>query len=127
MKREVVGPPISFGGVRAPISEAVRAGGFLFVAGQLGVDESFSVVSGDIVAQTRRALDNLKARLAAGSSSIANVVKVNVFLKQAEDFGAFNEIYAETFVEAPPARTTVVADLLVPGALVEIDAIALIE
>jgi enamine deaminase RidA (YjgF/YER057c/UK114 family) len=75
-----VGPPINFGGVCAP---------FLFVAGQLGVDESFRVVSDDIVSQTRLALDNLKARLAAGSSSIANVVKVNVFLRRAEDFGSF--------------------------------------
>ena len=126
MKKEIIGAPITIGGKTVPISQAVRAGEFLFVAGQLGVDDKFEVVSDDIRTQTRRALDNLEAQLKAGGSSIANVAKVTAWLTDPADFAAYNEVYGAVFAEAPPARTTVVSDLLVPGARIELDAIAIV-
>jgi len=128
MKKTVIGSPIVFSdGTKAPISQAVRAGGFLFVAGQLGVDADFRVVGGDIASQARQALRNLEQRLADGGSSVQDVVKVNAFLADAGDFAAFNEVYRKVFAVAPPARTTVVSALLVPGARIEIEAIAIVD
>jgi reactive intermediate/imine deaminase len=127
-KKQVIGDPIVFSdGTPAPISQAVRAGEFLFVAGQLGVDENFTVIGDDIESQTRQTLKNLKQRLLDGGSTVANVVKVNAFLSHAEDFATFNNVYRESFPDAPPARTTVVSALLVPGARVEIECIAIID
>ena len=127
MKKEIIGDPIVFGdGRRAPISQAVRAGDFLFIAGQLGVDAAFHIVGDDIKTQTKAALKNLEAQLTAGGSTIANVVKVNAWLTHAEDFAPYNEVYGEVFANAPPARTTVVSDLLIPGARIELDAIAIV-
>ncbi len=97
----------------------------MFLAGQLGVDARFRVVGDDIVSQTRQALANLEARLLESGSRMVDVVKINAFLSHPEDFPAFNEVYASAFYEAPPARTTVVSALLLPGARVEIEAIAL--
>lgn len=126
MKKEIIGAPIAVGGKAVPISQAVRAGDLLFVAGQLGVDDTFEVVSDDIRTQTRRALDNLETQLKAGGSSIANVVKVTAWLTDPADFAAYNEVYGAVFAEAPPARTTVVSDLLIPGARIELDAVAVV-
>lgn len=128
MRRTVIGAPIVFGdGTKAPISQAVRAGDFLFVAGQLGVGDDFRVVGPDIAVQARQALANLEQRLNDGGSSVENVVKVNAYLADAADFAVFNDVYREMFAVAPPARTTVVSSLLVPGARVEIDAIAIVD
>lgn len=127
MGKTVIGPPIIMNGKPVPISQAVVAGDFLFVAGQLGVDENFEIVAEDIEMQTRRALANLKTQLKAGGAEIADVVKVNAWLSRAEDFAAYNAVYGSVFSEAPPARTTVVSELLVPGARVEIDAIAFVS
>lgn len=126
MKKEIIGEPLVIGGKAVPISQAVRAGDLLFVAGQLGVDDKFEVVSDDIRTQTRRALDNLETQLKAGGSSIANVVKVTAWLTDPADFAAYNEVYGAVFADAPPARTTVVSGLLIPGARIELDAVAIV-
>ena len=109
-----------------PFSQAIRANGFVFVAGQVPVDpESRAVVSGDILVQTKRVFENLSAVLDAAGSSLDKVVKVGVFLKNMDDFGRFNELYERYFPSEPPARTTVEAARLPKEVLVEIDAIAL--
>jgi len=121
---------VSTGGAPAaigPFSQAIRANGFVFVSGQVGVDPSTGrLVAGDVAAQTERALGNLEAVLAAAGSGLGKVVRTGVFLKNMADFAAMNAVYAARFGDAPPARTTVEAARLPLGALVEIDAIALV-
>ena len=111
-----------------PYSQAIRAGAFVFAAGQLGLAPTTKEFVGqDVAAQTRQALKNLSAVLEASGSSLAQVVKTTVFLVDMGDFGAMNAVYAEFFQSAPPARSTVQAGALPLGGLVEIEAIALVS
>ena len=111
-----------------PYSQGVRAGNLLFTAGQVGVDPvTQQVVEGGITPQTARTFENLKAILEAGESSLAQVLKVTVFLKNMNDFAAMNAVYSAYFgqVSAPlPVRTTVEAAQLPKDVLVEIEMIA---
>jgi 2-iminobutanoate/2-iminopropanoate deaminase len=108
---------------RAPYSPAVVSGDHVFTAGQVGFDLGGEVVEGGVGAQTRRALENLRACLEAAGSDLGHVVKVNAFLADLGEFDAYNEAYREFFSEPYPARTTVGASL--PGRLrVEIEAVA---
>ena len=109
-----------------PYSQAVTAGGFVFVAGQLPLDPSGVLVgAGDIRAQTRAALANMGAILAAAGSSLDKVVKTTVFLTSLEDFSGMNEVYAASFSAPYPARSTVEISRLPADMLVEIDCVAL--
>jgi 2-iminobutanoate/2-iminopropanoate deaminase len=111
-----------------PYSAAVKAGNFVFTAGQLGIDpESGEFVSGGIEAQTRQALENLAAVLQAAGTSLENVVKTTVFLNDMNDFGAMNGIYGQFFTEKFPARSAVQAARLPKDGLVEIEAVALLD
>jgi 2-iminobutanoate/2-iminopropanoate deaminase len=108
-----------------PYAQAVRAGDFLFISGQGAVDPNTkTVVTGEIEAQTKQTLENTKEILLAAGLSIERVVKVTIFLKRMEDFARMNVVYSTYFNVNPPARTTVQANLPIPGALVEIDAVA---
>ncbi len=108
-----------------PYSQGVRAGGFLFTAGQVGFDPaSGELVDGGIVEQTGRVLENLRAILDAAGSSCSQVVKTTGFLGDMADFAAMNEVYAKQVGDRPPARSTVEVARLPSGALVEIEAIA---
>jgi 2-iminobutanoate/2-iminopropanoate deaminase len=110
---------------RGPYSPAVRAGDFIFVSGQVPIDPvTRQVVPGDIREETRQTLTNITRILEGCGASLADVVKCQVFLADAKDFAAMNEVYAEFFGEAKPARTTVVTAFAIPGIKVEIDAIA---
>ena len=110
--------------VVVPVGEGRK---MVFCSGQIPLDPATGVlVEGDIEVQTRQVLDNLGAVLAAAGATYANVVKTTVFLQRMSDFGAFNAAYGERFVHDPPARATVEAAKLPRGALVEIDAIAVI-
>jgi 2-iminobutanoate/2-iminopropanoate deaminase len=110
-----------------PYSQAIKANGFVFVSGQTALDpRTGQMVGQDIKTQTRRVLDNIKAVLQAAGTSLDNVVRCSVFLKDMNDFGPMNEEYGSYFKELPPARTTVQAAKLPRDALVEIDAIALL-
>jgi 2-iminobutanoate/2-iminopropanoate deaminase len=110
---------------RGPYSPAVRAGGFIFVSGQVPVNpETQKVELSDIKTETRLVLTNIKAILEGAGASLQDVVKCSVFLLNGEDFAAMNEVYSEFFGEAKPARTTVVANFAMPGLKVEIDCIA---
>jgi 2-iminobutanoate/2-iminopropanoate deaminase len=110
----------------APYSQAIRANGFVFVAGQLGLEPGAAApLEGGIAAQTEQALRNLTAILEAAGSGIGEVVKTTVFLRSLDDFPGMNEVYARHFGARPPARSTVEVGRLPSGALVEIEAIAL--
>jgi 2-iminobutanoate/2-iminopropanoate deaminase len=113
---------------RGPYSPAVKAGDYIFVAGQVPVDVvTGKIVSGDIQAETRQVLTNIKTILEGCGSSLAAVVRCGVYLIDGDDFKPMNEVYAEFFGEAKPARTTIiVAALPLKEARVEIDAVAYI-
>ncbi len=109
-----------------PYSQAIRAGGFVFLSGQIPIDPATgAVVAGDIADQTRQVIRNLSGVLEAAGSSLSSVVKTSVFLKNLDDFARFNSVYAEYFGETRPARSTVQAARLPREVLVEIEAIAL--
>jgi 2-iminobutanoate/2-iminopropanoate deaminase len=110
-----------------PYEQAIKANGFLYTAGQIPIDpETGNFVTGGIGAQTRQVLENLKAVLEAGGSSLDRVVKATVFLKNMADFAAMNEVYAQYLGTAKPARSTVAVAELPRGALIEIDFVAMI-
>ena len=107
-----------------PYSQAVCAGGFVFTAGQVGLDPATGkLVGDDIASQTRRALENLEAILEAAGSCLCHAVKTTVYLADIADFGAMNAVYAEFFPKEPPARATLQAALPL-GARVEIEVFA---
>jgi len=109
-----------------PYSQAVRAGGFVFVSGQISIDAaSGQVVADDIASQTRRVLDNVKAVLEAAGTGLDRVVRTTIFLRDINDFPKVNEVYGSYFPEAPPARSTIQAGALPKGLAIEVDAIAL--
>ena len=111
-----------------PYSAGVKAGGFVFTAGQLGIDPaSGEFVPGGIEAQTQKALENVSAVLEAAGTSLEKVVKTTVFLNDMNDFGAMNGIYGQFFSENYPARSAVQAARLPKDGLVEIEAIALLD
>jgi 2-iminobutanoate/2-iminopropanoate deaminase len=122
MKKETI-----LGKPGAPYAKAVKAGGFLFVSGNVAVDpETGKVPEGGIKEQTRQVLENLKATVEGLGSSLADVVKVNVYLVDVQDFGGMNEVYQEYFPE-PPTRTTVgINELAREEFLVEIDLMAVL-
>ena len=111
-----------------PYSQAVCAGGLLFASGQIPLDpEAGKLVGGEIEDQTRRVLDNLKAVLAAGGSSLERVVRMTVYTTDLSLFPRINAVYGEYLTGDPaPARATVEVSALPLGAQVEIDAIALV-
>jgi 2-iminobutanoate/2-iminopropanoate deaminase len=110
---------------RGPYSPAVRAGDFIFVAGQGPIDAETNQMSyGDIRHETRLVLGNIKRILEGCGASMEDVVKCSVFLVDGRDFAAMNEVYSEFFGNAKPARTTVEAKFVAPPMKVEIDCIA---
>jgi 2-iminobutanoate/2-iminopropanoate deaminase len=110
-----------------PYSLGVRVGEMVFSAGQIGIDpRSGEVVSGGIEAETRQALLNLQAVLQAAGASLENVVKMTVFLRDINEFGRMNGVYAEFFTAKPPARSAVQVAALPRGVAVEIEAIAVL-
>ena len=111
-----------------PYSQAIVSNGFAFLSGQIPLDPvTGQLIEGDIAAQTARVLDNLKAVLEASRSSLKQVVKTTVYLKDMAEFARMNEIYARYFPDNPPARATVEAARLPRDVRVEIDCIAAVE
>ena len=112
----------------APYSQAVKANGFVFVSGQLALQPGAKeLVPGGITEQSEQVLANLKAILEAAGSSLDQVVKTTVFLQRLDDFAAMNEVYARYMGSSPPARSTIEVAKLPSGALVEIEAVALLD
>ena len=110
-----------------PYSQAIKAGGFVFLSGQLPANPTNGEISGDIKAQTKQSLENIRAILSAADANLQSVVKTTVFLNDINDFAAMNEVYKQYFDHDPPARSCVQVAAIPKGALVEIEAIARIE
>ena len=116
------GAPAPFQG--APYSQAIRAGDFVFVSGQLGLRPDHGEIEGGIEEQTEQVFANLGAILGEAGTSLDRLVKTTVFLQNLDDFQGMNSVYARHVGDAPPARSTVEVAALPSGALVEIEAIA---
>ena len=111
----------------APYSQAIKAGGFVFVSGQLALRPGEKeLAGGEIGAQTEQVFANLRAILDEAGTSLDKLVKTTVFLQNLDDFTGMNEVYAKHVGGTPPARSTVEVAKLPSGALVEIEAIALV-
>ncbi len=124
MNRTVIATPNAPQAI-GPYSQAISTDDMIFVSGQIPLDpDTGQLVEGTIEIQTRRVLENVQATLEAAGSSLANVIKTTVFLKDMNDFSAMNAVYAEFFSQEPPARSTVQVAALPKGALVEIEVIA---
>ena len=124
MDKEAISSPGAPGAI-GPYSQAVMAGGVLFLSGQIPLDpDSGLVVGGGIAAQTSRVLDNLAAVLKAADLTMDDVVKTTVYMKDLSAFAAMNEVYGEYFSEPYPARATVEVSALPKDVDVEIDAVA---
>ncbi len=109
-----------------PYSQAIKAGGFIFVSGQVAINPpTGEIVAGGVAEQTERVMQNLAAILKAAGSDMDKVVKSGVFLKSMNDFAAMNQVYGKFFSSNPPARATVEVARLPKDVLVEIDVIAL--
>ncbi len=112
-------------GTAGPYSHAIDAGGVVFLSGQVPMDHATGqLIEGDVGARTRRCFANLFDVLAVGGLGPDDVVKVNVFLTDMNDFAAMNEVYAEQFAEPFPARSTVAVAQLPLGSNIEIELIA---
>ncbi len=123
MKESIFPPKPKVGG---PYSPAVRAGGFVFLSGQIPADpDTGELVTGDIQAQCSRVLENLKLVLTAAGLGLEDVVKANVYLKDMNNFASMNEMYASYFPTNPPARTTVEVARLPRDVGIEIELVAL--
>lgn len=123
--RKIIGPPLKLAdGRQLPLSRAIATDAYIFVSGQLGLDCAGRLVPGGIGAQVRQAIANIQALLAEDNLTLENVVKVTGWLVAEGDFAEFNHVYAEFFTIAPPARSIVLSQLLVPGALIELEVIA---
>ncbi len=125
MAHKIIGGELKLaGGKVLPLSKGVRAGEFVMLSGQLGIDGSGKLVGEDIEIQTQQALANIKDVLRQAGCTLDQVVKSTVWLTRREDFARFNDVYAGHFPVAPPVRSTVVSELVLPGALVEIEVLA---
>jgi 2-iminobutanoate/2-iminopropanoate deaminase len=125
MPRTVVSTPNAPQAI-GPYSQAIAASGLVFASGQVALDPaSGALLEGDVAAQTRRALENLRAVLQAAGTDLSRAVKATVFLTDMADFAAMNEVYATFFTAEPPARSTIAVAQLPRGARVEIECIAL--
>ena len=107
-----------------PYSQAIKAGGFIFTSGQIPADPSGDIILGDIVSATKRCLENIREILGAGGATMADVVKVTIFLKDMADYASVNAVYESFFPDPPPARTGVQIAALPKNVAIEIEAIA---
>jgi 2-iminobutanoate/2-iminopropanoate deaminase len=110
-----------------PYSQAIKSGNLLFISGQVPVNPTTGELTGDIKVQTRQVLENLKSILLAAGASTIDIVKTTVFLKNLDDFNVMNEIYGAYFPQDAPARSTIEVARIPRGALIEIEAIAVIN
>ena len=123
MTKQIIGDPLVINGRRLSLSRAVRAGDFVFLTGQVPMQNGAVMTCGSIEDQTCAVLDDITETLAMAGCDRSDVVKSMVWLTSREDFPGFNTVYAEYFPEQPPARSAIVNDLLV-DVKVEIEVIA---
>ncbi len=122
MTIEIIGDPVTLpNGTPVPLSKGVRAGDFVFFSGQLAFGPEGGIVAGGIAAQTTQCFKNIEDCLALVSAGLEDIVRVTVWLTDKSDFAEFNAVYAAQFPAAPPARSTVCSELMLPDAKVEIE------
>ena len=127
MSKEAIHPETG-GKLVAPLSPGIKAGGFIYVSGQVPVDpKTGEVVEGGIEEQTRQTIENIRAILEAGGSSLDKVVKCTVFLTDISEFSRMNEVYSSFFLVVPPARSTIEVSKLAIDIKVEIEAVAVVD
>ena len=125
MKRQIISIKSAPSAV-GPYSQAVSAGGFLFVSGQIPLDPATGrMVEGDIAAQTQRVMNNVGAVLKAAGLGFEELLKTTIYLADMADFAAVNEVYGRCFPSEPPARACIQIAALPKGARIEIDAVAM--
>ena len=123
MKREVINTKNAPGAI-GPYSQGIIVGDFVYTSGQLPINPVTGVLETDIKVATKQSMENVKAILEAAGTSLENVVKTSIFLKDLNDFAVVNEIYGTYFTENPPARSCVQVAKLPKDAVIEIEAIA---
>ena len=112
-KKTIIGKPLIINGRQLSLSRAVRAGDFVFLTGQVPMQDGQVMTNGSIEEQTRACLDSIHETLIEAGCSLKDIVKSMVWLKSREDFPGFDSVYAEYFPEGPPARSALVSDFLV--------------
>ena len=122
-RKQVIGEPLIINGRKLSLSRAVRAGDFVFLTGQVPMQNGAPMTTGSIEEQTRAVLDEIRATLKLAGCELTDVVKAMVWLKERGDFPGFNKTYAEYFPDAPPARSALVSDFLI-DIRVEVEVIA---
>lgn len=123
MKREVINTKNAPGAI-GPYSQGIIVGDFVYTSGQIPINPATGVMETDIKVATKQSMENVKAILEAAGTSLENVVKTSIFLKDLNDFAAVNEVYGTYFTENPPARSCVQVAKLPKDAVIEIEAIA---
>ena len=122
-KKTIIGKPLVINGRQLSLSRAVRAGDFVFLTGQVPMQDGQVMTNSNIEEQTRACLDNIHETLIEAGCSLQDIVKSMVWLKSRDDFPGFDSVYAEYFPEGPPARSALVSDFLV-DIRVEIECVA---
>jgi 2-iminobutanoate/2-iminopropanoate deaminase len=122
-RKQVIGEPLIINGRKLSLSRAVRAGDFVFLTGQVPMQNGAPMTTGTIEEQTRAVLEEIKSTLKLAGCELTDVVKAMVWLKERNDFPGFNKTYAEYFPDAPPARSALVSDFLI-DIRVEVEVIA---
>lgn len=123
MFKQIGGPLVSTSGAVMPLSSAVEVNGILYLSGALALKDG-KLAGDDIETQTEAVLDNIAALLAAEGLTLGHVFKVTTWLTRKEDFAGYNGVYARRLADPFPARSTVICDLAMPGALIEIEVTA---
>ena len=121
--KQIIGGPLEIDGRVLTLSRAIRAGDFVFLTGQIPMQDGVPMTTGTIEDQTRAVLEDIKATLAQAGGVLEDVVKSMVWLRSRADFPGFNAVYGEYFPVEPPTRSAVVSDLLV-DARVEVEVVA---
>ena len=122
-KKTIIGKPLVINGRQLSLSRGVRAGDFVFLTGQVPMQNGQVMTNGNIEEQTRACLDSIHETLIEAGCSLQDIVKSMVWLKSRDDFPGFDSVYAEYFPEGPPARSALVSDFLV-DIRVEIECVA---
>ncbi len=122
-KKQVIGGPLEIGGRVLSLSRAIRAGDFVYLTGQIPMQDGAPMTTGTVEEQTRAVLDDITATLALAGCTRDDVIKAMVWLRDRSDFPGFNAVYGEYFPVEPPTRSAVVSDLLV-DARVEVEVVA---
>ena len=113
MGKQIIGGEVVVGGNKIPLSKAIRAGDYVYLSGQVPLKGDGSVETGSIEDQTRVVMENIKEILGEAGCELSDVIKATAWLADRADFAGFNQVYAEYFSDAPPARSTVESRLMI--------------